>query len=107
MLKNIIDSVLPNIPQQPQTQSSTEDQLETLYAIANRLGLYDAADYLMKVRPEKKLNQARKLLESVTTCYLFEGWEPEEVDKARISNDPDHPVVVRDQIFKFLKENPE
>jgi len=45
-------SFLPNeeaaraIPRQPQTQASLDDQLKTLRIAANRLGLYDAADFL-------------------------------------------------------------
>ena len=38
-------SILGNL-QMPQDQRSLRDQLETLKVVANRLGLYDAADYL-------------------------------------------------------------
>lgn len=41
-LKTILDS----IEQQPQRQDSTNAQLADLVAFANKLGLYDAADYL-------------------------------------------------------------
>ncbi|HHQ2717285.1 TPA: hypothetical protein ACSPMB_003175 [Pseudomonas aeruginosa] len=41
-LKKLLDS----IPQQPQRQDSTNDQLRDLRAFANRLGLYDAADLI-------------------------------------------------------------
>lgn len=34
------------IPQQPQRQDATADQLDDLYVIANHLGMYDAADAL-------------------------------------------------------------
>lgn len=34
------------IPQQPQVQLDLRMQLEVLHAAANRLGLYDAADYV-------------------------------------------------------------
>lgn len=37
-------SVFHSIPQQPQRQDSTREQLADLHAFANRLGLYDAAD---------------------------------------------------------------
>lgn len=37
------------IPQQPQSQASLSEQLQELTEIANRMGLYDAADYLGKV----------------------------------------------------------
>lgn len=38
--------VLASIPQQPQRQDGTNDQLADLVDFANRLGLYDAADYI-------------------------------------------------------------
>ncbi len=41
------------IPQQPQSQSSLTDQLEELLQAANRLGLYDAADYLGNINRAK------------------------------------------------------
>ncbi len=34
------------IPQLPQRQDSTSDQLEDLVKVAERLGMYDAADYI-------------------------------------------------------------
>ena len=39
-------SVIKNIPQQQQVQYSTEQQLFELRIAANKLGLYDAADYI-------------------------------------------------------------
>jgi hypothetical protein len=41
-----LKAVLNTIPQQPQRQDSTNDQLRDLQAFANKLGLYDAADFL-------------------------------------------------------------
>lgn len=41
-----LKEILKSIPQQPQRQDSTKDQLAELIAFANRLGLYDAADFL-------------------------------------------------------------
>jgi hypothetical protein len=46
MITNHINEVINNIPQQPQVQYSLRDQLEQLRLAANKLGLYDAADYL-------------------------------------------------------------
>ena len=43
--------VLAAIPQQPQTQVSTSEQLEVLVLVANRLGLYDAARNLERRLP--------------------------------------------------------
>jgi len=39
---------IENIPQQEQTQKSLEWQLNLLRVAANKLGLYDAADFLTK-----------------------------------------------------------
>jgi hypothetical protein len=36
------------IPQLPQRQDSTTDQLRDLIAVANRLGMYDAAEWIEK-----------------------------------------------------------
>lgn len=38
--------IIAAIPQQPQRQYSTEEQLCYLKTVANKLGLYDAADRL-------------------------------------------------------------
>lgn len=40
---------LKKIPQFQQTQRSTMEQLRDLMAVANRLGLYDAADAIKEV----------------------------------------------------------
>ncbi len=44
-----LQDVLMSIAQQPQRQDGTTDQLRDLIVFANRLGLYDAADYLRAV----------------------------------------------------------
>ena len=41
--------VIKAIPQQPQVQYDLTRQLRELYVVANKLGLYDGADYLMKI----------------------------------------------------------
>lgn len=41
-----LDNVIKNIPQQPQVQYSLQEQLIKTYKVANKLGLYDAADYI-------------------------------------------------------------
>jgi hypothetical protein len=38
--------VLESIPKRPQTQRALDDQLRELNAVAVRLGLYDAADFI-------------------------------------------------------------
>jgi len=40
---------LNKIEQCPQRQDSLTDQIIDLYCIANRFGLYDAADYIRRV----------------------------------------------------------
>ncbi len=47
---------LEKVEQCPQRQDSTTDQLVDLYVIANRFGLYDAADFLKyAVNKNKKI----------------------------------------------------
>lgn len=41
--------ILVSIEQQPQRQDSTNAQLADLVMFANKLGLYDAADYLRTI----------------------------------------------------------
>ena len=41
-----LKNLLAKIPELPQRQDSVTAQLADLYAIANRLGLYDAADVI-------------------------------------------------------------
>jgi hypothetical protein len=45
--------VVNAIPKQPQTQVALNDQLHVLISAANRLGLYDAADYLTNATNRK------------------------------------------------------
>jgi len=40
---------LNNVKQCPQRQDSLTDQLKDLYQIANKFGLYDAADFVRKL----------------------------------------------------------
>ena len=47
-IKSVLE-VIAEIPQQPQVQYSLEEQLRELKFVANKLGLYDAADYLREV----------------------------------------------------------
>jgi hypothetical protein len=41
--------VITAIPQQPQRQYSTTEQLQHLWRAANKLGLYDAADAILRL----------------------------------------------------------
>lgn len=41
------------IEQRTQTQASLDDQLELLYVAANRLGLYDAADLMKRLKSKE------------------------------------------------------
>ena len=47
-----LSKVIQNIEQQPQVQYSLAEQLAMLRLAANKLGLYDAADYL---RPQEEI----------------------------------------------------
>jgi hypothetical protein len=53
----LIKKMCDRLPQQPQKQYSTNEQLAVLYYAANRLGLYDAADYLRNVLSEEVFGQ--------------------------------------------------
>lgn len=44
-----LKDLIKQIPQQPQRQDSTDAQLADLHAVANRLGLYDAADIIKSI----------------------------------------------------------
>ena len=47
----IFEVFLGNIPKQPQRQDSLKEQLATLIPVADKLGCYDAADFIkMTVR---------------------------------------------------------
>ena len=46
---NSIDELIPMLPQMPQVQYDTERQLEQLRLIANKFGLYDAADVIRNI----------------------------------------------------------
>jgi hypothetical protein len=46
MVDYALYDVIRGIPQQPQRQYGTDEQLRYLMAAANKLGLYDAADRL-------------------------------------------------------------
>lgn len=39
-----LDEVIRNLPDMPQRQDGSQDQLRDLWHVANKLGLYDAAD---------------------------------------------------------------
>ncbi len=43
------DDLLASIPQERQRQDATRDQLLDLIGVANKLGMYDAADYIQLI----------------------------------------------------------
>lgn len=45
-IDDTVKSYVSRLPEFPQSQIDTEDQLVILWAVANRLGLYDGADHL-------------------------------------------------------------
>ena len=46
--------ILAIIPSQPQRQNSSAEQLRDLVSVANRLGMYDAADVISQLLAKKK-----------------------------------------------------
>jgi len=50
----MILEIIDKIQQQPQRQDSLASQLADLRIAANRLGLYDAADFIAKVLEEEQ-----------------------------------------------------
>jgi len=44
---------LKKVKQQPQTQENLDSQLVKMYAIANKFGLYDAADFIKNIFNDK------------------------------------------------------
>ena len=44
-----MEVLLGNIPKQPQRQDSLNEQLATLIPLANKIGCYDAADFIKGV----------------------------------------------------------
>lgn len=57
-MREHLKAVLSTIPQQPQRQDGTNDQLRDLRAFAVRLGLYDADDFLRAVLDRADAAQA-------------------------------------------------
>lgn len=45
--------LLKSIPQQPQVQCSRDDQIRALRVLANKFGLYDAADAIQRTFIER------------------------------------------------------
>ena len=48
-MMDYINEAMKTVPRQHQSQQSLNDQLSALVGVANKLGLYDAADYLKKI----------------------------------------------------------
>lgn len=67
LLKSVID-VIKEIPQQPQAQYDLEQQLRELRIAANKLGLYDASDF---IRPKRELSK-NELVEKWWNNLTFE-----------------------------------
>jgi hypothetical protein len=49
MMNDHLNDLMKQIPQQPQRQDSTDAQLANLHTLANRLGMYDAADIIKAI----------------------------------------------------------
>ena len=50
----MILEIIDKIPQQPQRQDSLASQLADLRIAANKLGLYDAADFIRKLLEDEQ-----------------------------------------------------
>ena len=55
---------IKKVEQCPQRQDSTQEQMKDLYAVANKLGFYDAADYIRQNFMEKETSYHRKVFDS-------------------------------------------
>lgn len=53
MADKALQEVIAKIPQQTQRQYGTDEQLRLLQAVANKLGLYDAADTVRNLLERK------------------------------------------------------
>lgn len=67
-------NLLNGIPSRPQRQDSTMEQLHDLVLVANRLGMYDAADAIKQAFELGKFNNIRYGCH----CDLEEGQEPDD-----------------------------
>lgn len=47
--RTMLDDLLADLPTRPQRQDSTKEQLADLRLVANRLGMYDAADAIRQL----------------------------------------------------------
>jgi hypothetical protein len=76
------------MPNKPQSQASLKDQLYALIALANREGLYDAADYL-----RQRMEAQEKFLEHVKAQWaLYDATHvAEQGDDSHIAKDNDNP----------------
>ena len=66
---------LANIPALPQRQDSVSDQLNDMHRVANRLGLYDAADALKQVFGDQM--DKTDIIRYGCHCDLAYGQEPD------------------------------
>lgn len=58
--KDTASEALKQIKQFPQTQAPLNEQLYALYGIANKLGFYDAADFLKRFQPRQEYSPERQ-----------------------------------------------
>jgi len=79
-MNDSLKAVLAAIPQQPQRQDATNDQLGDLAAFANKLGLYDAADLLRNLLANRSLNPA---VQAVVLAKKLNSINQEPVTPAR------------------------
>ena len=73
-MTDLIDqSTFEQIPHLGQTQGSTADQLAALQRVANRLGLYDAADAIERMQPSSHRAPIAKYLRDAAARHAGGG----------------------------------
>ena len=88
-----LNNLLHQIPRISQRQDSLSDQLKDLCAVANRIGMYDAADYLNTRHPEHEeirrgearsalsyLNHPKDELPEIANTAFDCGWDAAKAD---------------------------
>ena len=72
-IPNVYKTELSKVKQLGQTQTSLNEQLQILRPFANKLGLYDAADYLLNVIVEQREQLTCECLGlgKITQCHMI------------------------------------
>src|SRR5271154_4480150 len=93
-----IIELLDKVPQQPQRQDALANQLGDLFHFAQRLGMYDAADYLQQFR--------NKTLEATRIVYCMKHLRPHFVEVCKTGAEHQIPLrarTIEDAILEVQK----